>query len=39
MRHIKAITGWYEKESLARDLLSASILGAAGLIAASVLVR
>lgn len=39
MRHIKAITGWYEKESLARDFLSASVLGAAMLAAAAVLVR
>ena len=38
MRHIKAITGWYEKESLDRDVLSASILGAAGLLAAWVMV-
>ena len=39
MRHIKAITGWYEKESLDRDILSASILGVAMLAAAAVLVR
>ena len=38
MRHIKAITGWYEKEPFARDLLSASILGAVGLFAAWVMV-
>lgn len=38
MKHIRTIAAWYEKESLARDLLSASILGAAGLIAAWVMV-
>lgn len=37
MNKIKTIFAWYN--SADRDVLSASILGAAGLIAASVLVR
>ena len=38
MKYIRTVAAWYARPTLARDILSASVLGAAGLFAAWVMV-